>query len=396
MLLAHKIELNPNNTQRSYFFQAAGIARKAYNWALEEWQRQYEAGEKPNEAALRRKLNQIKRDKFPYMLDVTKAAPQESIKQLGVAFKNFFRRVKNGETPGYPQFKKRGVHDSFVATNGPPEKGADAALVDGKHIKLPKIGWVRMRESVRFSGQIKQVTVSRTADKWYASLLIDTEAPLRERNNHGSVGVDLGVKELAVLSDDTRIEGPKPHKRLLRKLRALNKALSRTKRFRGEDGKMYDSQNRIKVKRKLARLHRRITNIRKDALHKATTYIVLNYDVIGLENLNVRGMVQNRSLARSIMDQSFYEFRRQVEYKSELYGGQVFIADRFFPSSKMCSKCGNVKPDLTLADRVYRCQCGNEIDRDLNAAINLRTFAASSAEKQNACGDVSSGAASVA
>jgi len=396
MLLAHKIELQPNNEQTTYFLKASGVARKAYNWALQEWERQYQNGEKPSEAALRKQLNSIKREEFPFMLEVTKAAPQESIKQLGDAFKHFFRRVKNGETPGYPRFKKRGVHDSFVATNGPPEKGADAAQVDGRKIKLPIIGWVRMQERVRFSGQIKQVTVSRTADKWFASILIDTDALPHERKNHGSVGVDLGINKLAVLSDGTEIEGPKAYKNLLRKLRKLNKALARSKRFRNNKGYMEDSANRKKVKAKLAKLHKRIADIRRDSLHKATTYIVLNYDVIGIEDLNVRGMVKNRRISRSIMDQGFGEFREQLTYKAKRYNSQLFVADRWFPSSKMCSSCGAIKPTLSLAERTYRCDCGNEIDRDLNAAINLKTFAASFAEKQNACGEISTGAISVA
>ncbi len=396
MLLAHKIELDPNNEQRTYFKKASGVARKAYNWALEEWKRRYEAGEKLNEAALRRQLNRIKGEQFPYMLEVTKAAPQESIKQLGVAFKHFFRRVKNGEKPGYPRWKKFGIHDSFVATNGPSEKGADAAEVDGKKIKLPRVGWVRMRELVRFKGQIKQVTISRTADRWYAAILIDTEVLPHERNNHGSVGVDLGVKALAVLSDGRRIAGPKAHGNLLKKLRKLNKALARSKRYKDVEDRWRDSQNRKKVKIKLAKLHGRIANIRKDALHKATTHIVLNNDIIGIENLHVSGMVKNRRLARSIMDQSFCEFRRQLQYKADMYGAQVFVADRWFPSSKMCSRCREIKETLTLEQRVFECECGNKMDRDLNAAINLRTFAASSAEKQNACGDNSSGAAPAA
>lgn len=391
MLLAHKIELNPNNKQRTYFSQASGVARKAYNWALAEWKHQYESGYKPNKGSLGRKLNEIKREEFPYMLLVTKTAPQHAIEQLGVAFENFFRRLKKGEKPGYPRFKKKGVHDSFVATNGPNRAGEDAASVSGRYVKLPIVGWVKMKERLRFNGQVKQVTVSRTADKWYAAILVDTEDLLHERKNHGSVGVDLGVKKLAVLSDGSVIDGPKSHANLLRKLRKLNKALSRSKRYRGEDGRWYDSRNRAKTKRKLARLHVRISNIRKDAIHKATTEIALNYDVIGIEDLNVSGMVRNRHLARSVMDQGFREFRQQLEYKSRLYGAQVFVADRWFPSSKMCSGCGRIKQDLSLSDRRYRCECGLDMDRDLNAAHNLRSFAASTAEKQNACGDLSAG-----
>jgi len=140
MLLVHKIELAPNNRQATFFARACGVARFAWNWALDEWKRQYEAGEKPNEAALRRQLNAIKADAFPWMLEVPKTAPQQAIKDLGQAFQHFFRRVKQGGKPGYPRFKKRGIHDSFRADNGPPAKGQDAVAVDGRRVRVPKLG----------------------------------------------------------------------------------------------------------------------------------------------------------------------------------------------------------------------------------------------------------------
>lgn len=387
MLIAHKIALQPNASQCEYFAKACGIARLAYNWGLAEWRRQYEAGEKPSAYGLSKQLNAIKREQFPFMYEVTKRAPQQALLDLGDAFKHFFRRIKNGENPGYPRFKKKGVHDSFRAEDGAPA-GQSAVEVDEKRIKLPKIGWVRMRQSVRFPGQIKQVIVSRTADRWYAAILIDTDQLPHTRKNHGVCGVDLGVTSLAVISDGRVIEGPKPHTTLLRRLRKLNKALARSKRYKGEDGRMHDSNRRKEVKRKLARLHARIANIRTDALHKLTTDLVLNHDVIGIEDLNVRGMVRNKHLARSITDQSFGEFRRQLEYKAAWYGSTVVVADRFFPSSKTCSQCGAVKETLSLSERVYRCECGAEIDRDLNAAINLKHVAASHAETLNARGEM--------
>ncbi|MCD5417375.1 transposase, partial [Candidatus Bipolaricaulota bacterium] len=371
MLLAHKIKLKPNNHQVTYFARAAGVARFTYNWALNRWKEQYEAGEKPSEkpseAMLRKQLNAIKAREFPWMGEVTKTAPQQAIKDLGAAFQHFFRRVNNGEKPGYPRCKKKGRHDNFRADNGPPVRGADALRVEGKRVKLPKLGWVRMTEQVRFTGQIKSVTVSRQADGWYAAFLVDTEVlPHASRKNHGgAVGIDLGVARLAVTSDDQRFAGPKPHRALLCRLRRLNRSLSRK-----ENG----SSNQQRAKRRLARLHKRIADIREDALHKFTTEIVLNYDLIGIEDLNVGGMVGNRHLARAIMDQSFGALRNMFEYKAAWYDASVVVVDRFFPSTKMCSACGQIR-DMPLSRREMACDCGLVMDRDLNAAINLRNLA---------------------
>jgi len=385
MLLVHKIELAPNNHQRAFFARACGVARFAWNWALDEWKRQYEAGEKPNEAALRRQLNAIKKDEFPWMLEVPKSAPQQAIKDLGAAFGHFFRRLKQGGKPGYPRFKKRGIHDSFRADNGPPAAGKDAVAVDGRRVRVPKLGWVRMREPLRFQGQVKSLVISRKLDRWFAAIAVETEAlPHASRKNHGgAVGVDLGIKALATLSTGEVVTGPKPHRAKLRRLARLSRSLSRKKK---------GSANREKARRKLARLHRQIADIRNDAIHKLTTRLVLEYDLIGVEDLNVRGMVRNRHLARSIMDQAFHEIRRQLEYKAGWYGAQVVVADRFFPSTKMCSGCGAVH-DMPLAARTMRCGCGLEIDRDLNAAINLERYASTASSAGiDACGEHGAGA----
>lgn len=222
MIIAHKIALDPNNAQATYFARAAGTARFAYNWALAEWQRQYAAWKqdnslpKPSQAALRRQLNAIKREQFPWMLEVTKNAPQMAIIQLGEAFKNFFAgRAK------YPKFRKKGVHDRFTLTN-------DQFSIDGSCIRIPHLGWVRMRESLRFAGKIMSATISRVADRWFVSITVDTEDPPKSRaENQGAVGVDLGVAALATLSTGETITGPKPHKALLDRLRRLSRSLSR-------------------------------------------------------------------------------------------------------------------------------------------------------------------------
>lgn len=378
MIIAHKIALDPNNAQATYFARAAGTARFAYNWALAEWQRQYAAWKqdnslpKPSQAALRRQLNAIKREQFPWMLEVTKNAPQMAIIQLGEAFKNFFAgRAK------YPKFRKKGVHDRFTLTN-------DQFSIDGSCIRIPHLGWVRMRESLRFAGKIMSATISRVADRWFVSIAVDTEDPPKRRaENQGAVGVDLGVAALATLSTGETITGPKPHKALLDRLRRLSRSLSR---------KQKGSSNRRKAKAKLARLHARIANIRSDALHKLTTEITRRFHTIGIEDLNVRGMAKNRHLARSIADMGFFEFRRQLEYKATMRGGVVAVADRWFASSKTCSACGSVQEAMPLSVRQWICpDCGTRHDRDLNAAINLKNMAVSSTV--SACGEEGAGRA---
>ena len=295
-----------------------------------------------------------------------------------MAFRSFFERRGR-----YPRFKKRGVaRDSFCAANQ-----AGTFRVEGRRIHLPRIGWVRMREALRFSGKPKRVTVSREAGRWFASVLVETcdigmSLPPRRRgaeHPRDTVGVDLGVKVLAVLSTGETIPGPKAHKRLLAALRRGSRELSRKRK---------GSVNRRKAQARLARLHARIANIRRDAAHKATTMLAKTYRLIAIEDLNVRGMASNRRLARSIMDGGFGMFRRQLEYKASLYGSTVVLTDRWYPSSRTCSPdrvrgrlcCGSVKAGLALSERVFRCDsCGFTLDRDWNAARNLEKIAASSA-----------------
>ena len=377
MLIAHRIALDLNNVQATYMSQAAGTARFAYNWALSEWKRQYEAWKqdnslpKPSQEALRRQLNSIKRKEFPWMLEVTKNAPQMAIIQLGQAFKNFFAGRSR-----YPKFRKKGRDDRFTLTN-------DQFSIDAFRIRIPRLGWVRMRESLRFAGKIMSATISRVANRWFVSITVDTEdnSHLPKAENQGAAGVDLGVSALATLSTGEVIDGPKPHKALLLRLKRLSRSLSR---------KQKGSANRVKAKIKLAKLHARIAAIRTDALHKLTTDLTRRFHSIGIENLNVRGMMKNRHLSRAVADMSFYEFRRQLQYKTAMRGGQVVVADRFYPSSKTCSVCGYKLESLPLSVRKWKCPgCGTDHDRDLNAAINLKNMAVSSTV--TVCGEEGSG-----
>jgi putative transposase len=371
MLRAHQIELNPNNKQKTYFAKASGVARFAYNWALAEWKRRYQAGEKPNQLMLRRELNAIKRKQFPWMLEVTKNAPQMAIIQLGNAFQNFFKKGT-----GYPQFRKKGIKDRFTLTN-------DQFVLNGSHIRIPNLGWVRMRESLRFKGKIVSATISRKAERWFVSIAVETlKASLPLRENQVEVGVDLGVSAFATLSTGEVISGPKPHKALMQCLRRLSKSLSR---------KQKGSNNRHKAKMKLSKLHYRIANIRRDSLHQLTTRLVRDYSLIGIEDLNVKGMMQNRRLSRSIADMGFYEFRRQLEYKAKANDSKIVIVNRWFASSKRCSVCDYQLTELPLSIREWQCpSCKSQHQRDINAAINLKKWAVSSTV--TACGATSDGA----
>ena len=379
MIISHRIRLAPNNRQATYFAKAAGTARFAYNWALAEWQTQYAAWKddntqpKPNQLGLRRQLNAIKRDQFPWMLEVTKNAPQMAIIQLGAAFKNFF-----AGRASYPQFKKKGKsRDSFTLTN-------DQFAIDACRIRTNPRWGIRMRETLRFSGKILSATISRTADQWFASITVETDSNhLPAAENQGIVGVDLGVSTLATLSTGEKVAGEKPHKALLSRLKRLSRSLSR---------KAKGSANRYKAKQQLARLHARIATIRQDTLHQLTTDLTRRFHTLGIEDLNVSGMVKNRHLSRAISDRGFFEFRRQLEYKAAMRGGVVVVADRFFASSKTCSApgCGHKVDKLPLAVREWTCPvCGVVHDRDVNAAKNLQEYAVS--YTVSACGGEGAG-----
>lgn len=363
---AHRIELMPNNRQRTYFARAAGTARFAYNWALAQWQAQYTAHKadpqlpKPSEMSLRKQLNAIKREQFPWMLEVTKCAPQLAIKQLGAAYKNFWAgRAK------YPRARKKGVHDRFSLSN---DQFSVSKVGEQPAIRIPTLGWVRLREALRIPGKIMSATVSREADRWFVSITVQDarEVPALDRKNQAAVGVDLGLTHLATLSTGEKVAGPKALAGLLARLKRLQRQLSRKKK---------GSANRGKARALVAKLHARISAIRKDALHKLTTRLVKEHHTVVLETLNVKGMLANHKLARGIADASFFELRRQVQYKAQRFGAKVVMADQWFASSKLCSSCGLKNEGLTLSQRRWVCACGTEHDRDVNAAKNLERLA---------------------
>ena len=375
-VLSHCIALVPAAAQEVLLRQAVGVSRFTFNWALAEWQRQYRAGEKPNDAALRRQLNSIKRQQFPWMLLVPKSVPQQAIKNCGAAFQRFFK--KQGR---YPKFKKKGVRDSARLDNGP-----GTFEFDGKRVRLPVIGWVKLREQLRFSGKALSATVRRVADRWFVCVPVEVELSEPACENQAAVGIDLGVSTAATLSNGEKLPGPKALEAHLERLQRLSRWHSRMHK---------GSNNRRKSAMRLARLHARVSNARQDWLHQTTTRLLHEFSVIGIEDLNVRGMLANHKLARKIADIGFHEFRRQLGYKAKLYSAELVTASRWFPSSKMCSVCGRIREDLPLSAREWTCECGAVHDREINAAKNLCCYAVdrASCARINACGEEGSGAA---
>jgi len=349
---AHKIRIFPTKEQEIYLTKACGTSRFAYNWALAQWKKKYEAKEKVNEGLLQKELNSIKREEFPWMLEITKCSPQRAVKDLGSAFQKFFKKQA-----GFPKFKKKGTKDSFYFCNS-------TGKIIGKELYVPKLKQpIRCSESLRFEGKIMSYTISKDVDRWYVSVTVETNHKLERKESAGCVGIDLGIKTLATLSDGTVFVAKKFYHNAEKKLKRLSRQLSR---------KQKSSANRAKTKLKLARQHRKVRLARKDYLHQITTKITTKYNKVVIENLNVSGMVKNRKLAKAIQNMGFYMFRSMLEGKAKQTGCEVIVADRFFPSSKKCSNCGNIKQDLTLKMRVYSCdKCGLEIDRDLNASKNL-------------------------
>jgi putative transposase len=387
---AYKAELDLNDRQVTACKRHAGAARYASNWGLSRKQDAYKAtGKSPSAIDLHRELNALKTTELAWMYQVSKCAPQEALRNLDTAFAHFFRRCtlkQEGKWQGklgYPQrkTKKQGL-GSFRLT------GSIVVFPDA--IQVPRLGRVRLKEHgyLPVAGvTILAATVSEQAGHWYVSLQVEQERAV-PTNTGPVVGVDLGVKSLATLSDGTVIPNPTPLKRRLKKIKRLHRAVTR---------KQKGSNNRKKAAHTLGKGYHKASNQRANTLHQVTSMLAKTKSVIVIEDLNVSGMLKNHHLAQAIADVGFAEFRRQLLYKAAWYGSRVVLASRWEPSSKTCSGCGWVDDDLELSDRVFVCQhpvrpdCGLVRDRDLNAALNLRKLAGSSSESENACGGESAG-----
>lgn len=382
---AFRYELKPNNSQIGLLVKHCGAARFAWNWGLArriELYRTKDGKERfTNAITQHRELNNLKKNELSWMYESSKCAPQESLRNLDKAYSNFCRGLKEHKNVGLPKFKKKGVHDSF-SLNG-------SVRIIGNAIQLPRIGMVRTKEPTsKFKGRILSSTVSREANRWFCSLVVELNRGEPNPIIGDVVGIDLGLSEFAVISNGKgyrHIDAPKPLKQALVKVKRLSKQQSR---------KQKGSNNRKKTNLRLDTQHRRVKNIRKDFLNKVTSELAKTKSVIVIEDLNVQGMQnKRRHLGRSISDVGWGEFRRQLEYKTVWYGSRLIKIPRFEPSSKMCSKCMAINSKLTLRDRVWICEnCGTTHDRDENASDNIRNYGlkiltTESSSGSNACGE---------
>ena len=367
---AHKIKLYPTKNQKIFFAKSFGVARFSYNWALNKWEDYYNNGENPNAQKLVKHLNSIKKTEFPWMQETGKCCSQYAIHDLEDAYKRF----RKGKSL-IPKFKKKTEKDSFLAI----ENKEQFKQKDFK-IWIPRLGWVKCAENLRFEGKINNVVISRNGDVFFASVnLVSNETPI-VCENQATVGVDLGIKTLLTCSDGKVFENPKALKNNIKSLNRLQRGFSR---------KQKGSNNRKKQLLKLSKKHYKISCIRKNAIHQATSYLVNNYGKIVIETLKPKNMSKNRHISQSVLDASFGEISRQLAYKCLWNGVELVKANQWFASSKICSCCGNKKETLKLSVREYKCEnCGLEIDRDLNAAINLANYSptAKLAESE-ACGE---------
>ncbi|WP_220191541.1 RNA-guided endonuclease InsQ/TnpB family protein [Ktedonospora formicarum] len=375
MVHGYRGELDLNNAQKTLCRKHAGAARWAFNYGLRRKQEAYKAGQKtPTAIDLHREINALKPSE-PWMYDVSKCAFQEGLRDLDAAFKHFFRKChlkKEGTWKGkcgYPRFKSR-----KKAIGGARFTGSIRVFPDA--IQLPRLGRLRLKEHGYFplNGKISSATIHEQAGRWFVSICVHEEKEASQPATGDIIGVDLGIKRLATLSDGRTFENPKA-------LRKKITALKRTSRHHSRKAK--GSRNRQKARQRLSQMYARIANVRTNALHQATAQIVARTKpdaerprVIVLEDVHIAGMLKNRRLSRAIADVGMYEFKRQILYKAEQAGVKVLLASRWEPSSKTCSWCGWINEALTLSDRVFVClECGNVQDRDANAANNLAALA---------------------
>ena len=375
MMKSVKIRLLPTKEQEELMLKSIGCSRFAYNWALNRCNELYQQGIKYNISNIRKEFTQLKKqDEFKWLNEVSITTMVESMRNLDKAFKQFFK-IKQG----YPKFKtKRKSRQSFYIRH-------DRLYFINSVCNIERIGKVKFktnydipkgRNICRFSNPY----CSFDGKYWYLSFGFEVEENQTTLNNDLSIGIDLGIKDLAVVNvldkPIKNINKSKKVRKLKKRLKRLQRQVSRKYEANKQGNKFVKTNNIIKLEKRIKLLHRKLSNIRNNHIHQATNKIIKlkPYRVV-MEDLNVKGMMKNKHLSKAIQEQGFYEFKRQMEYKCNFNGIEFVQVDRFYPSSKMCSCCGNIKKDLKLKDRVYKCDnCGLEIDRDYNASINLGNY----------------------
>jgi len=373
LIKTYKVRLEPNKEQEQKMWQSAGTARWAYNWTLNTQQENRQNGGKfIQDGDLRKSLTELKKtEEFNWLNNYSNNVTKQAVKDACHAYKSFF----NGRNK-FPKFKSR--------KKSKPSFYQDTAKIkfSESHVRLEKIGWVRMSETNRIpQGKYFNPRVTHDGLHWFISVGIEIEQPILDKSTTEPIGIDLGIKELAIVSTGEvvkNINKTKEVRRLTKKLKRLQRQASRQYeklKKQGGESRCEKTSNLLKLEKEILKIHQRLKNIRTNHIHQSTSKLVKNKpEYIVIEDLNVSGMVKNKHLARAIQEQKLYEFRRQLIYKCQWYGVRLIIADRFYPSSKICSQCGQIKRDLKLSDRVYYCDCGLRVDRDLNASINLREY----------------------
>ena len=381
MIRSIKVRLSPNNKQLTKLFQYAGCARFAYNWAITREQENYKQGGKfLSDSKLRKEFTQLKKlEKYKWLNEVSNDVTKQAIKDACNAYKRFFKgqckypKFKNKKR-STPSFYQDNIKIQFTNTHVKIEKFSTS-----KKRNKQKLNWIKLCEKGRIPIGCKYMNPRFTYDGlyWYVSVRIEVDDNTTLPLNEG-VGIDLGIKDLAVCSDGNtykNINKTQKIKKLEKRKRRLQRSISRRYEKNKKGVSYCKTSNIIKREKELLKLVKRLTNVRQNYLHQITSEIVKRKpSFICIEDLNVSGMMKNRHLSKAVQQQKFYEFRRQIEYKSEWNNITVIMADRFFPSSKLCSCCGNIKKDLKLSDRIYKCECGNVIDRDFQASLNLKTY----------------------
>ena len=384
MIKSIKVRLNPNNKQLTKLFQYAGCARFAYNWAISREEENHKQGNKfLSDMDLRKEFTQLKKLKeYKWLNEISNNVTKQAIKDACNTYKKFFK----GQCK-FPKFKSRkhsipsfyqdNVKIQFTDTHVKVE-----AFSMSKKQNKQKLNWIKLYEKRKIPTDCKYLNPRFTYDGlyWYVSVSIEVDDNTDNditKSNEG-IGIDLGIKDLTVCSDGNtykNINKNQKVKKLEKKKRRLQRSVSRRYNKNKKGGDYCKTSNIIKREKELLKISKRLTNIRHNYLHQTTSEIIKRKpSFICIEDLNVSGMMKNKHLSKAIQQQGFYEFRRQIEYKAKWNNIPVIIADRFFPSSKMCSCCGHIKKDLKLSDRIYKCECGNIINRDFQASLNLKKY----------------------
>lgn len=372
MIKSVKIRLFPTAGQEILMFKSIGCSRFAYNWGLNRWQEIYKSGEKPSKNDIRKEFNQLKKlDDYKWLNEVSSQTIQQAFEDLATAFKNFFKGISK-----YPQFKnKKKSRLSFYVRY-------DGLRFKNNTVNIEKIGRIKFKTNYNIPTLSKYTTPRCHFDGkyWYLALGWEHDENQVMLNDNLSVGIDLGIKDLATVNclekPIKNINKTKRVKKLNKKLKRLQRQVSRKYEANKDGAKFVKTNNILKLEKQIKLLYRKVGNIRNNHIHQATSKIIKlkPYRVV-MEDLNVIGMMKNRHLSKAISEQKFFEFIRQMKYKCEFNGIEFVQVDRFYPSSKTCSECGAIKKDLKLKDRVFKCpKCGYVIDRDKNASINLGNY----------------------